>query len=127
MNNDSPRRAILAPFFLIVEKGFFPQSSLDHDAEIMQHRNHHRAGAPIDCSCLTCSSFTENDEVVAVEDFIHVGNILGKSWVSLCKSPYTCSPLRSFRNQTFLSRIMLETHPCHLTESSVKAKEIHAI
>ena len=52
MNNDSPRRAILAPFFLIVEKGFFPQSSLDHDAEIMQHRNHHRAGAPIDCSCL---------------------------------------------------------------------------
>ncbi len=35
------------------------------------------------CSCLTCSGFAENDEVVAVEDFIDVGNILGKSWVSL--------------------------------------------
>ncbi len=29
------------------------------------------------------SGFAENDEVVAVEDFIDVGNILGKSWVSL--------------------------------------------
>ncbi len=26
----------------------------------------------------------ENDEGVAVEDFIDVGNSLGKSWVSLC-------------------------------------------
>ncbi len=33
--------------------------------------------------CLICSAFAENDEVVAVEDFIDVGNILGKSWVSL--------------------------------------------
>ncbi len=30
-------------------------------------------------------AFAENDEVVAVEDFIDVGNILGKSWVSLLK------------------------------------------
>ncbi len=49
----------------------------------MDHQNHHMAGTPIDCSCLTCSGFTENDEVVAVEHFIDVGNILGKSWVSL--------------------------------------------
>ncbi len=40
-------------------------------------------------STATTSSFSakllhaENDEVVAVEDFIYVGNILGKSWVSL--------------------------------------------
>ncbi len=38
---------------------------------------------PIDCSCLIFSGFAENDEVVAVEDFLDVGNILGKSWVSL--------------------------------------------
>ena len=37
----------------------------------------------LDCSCLICSGIAENDEVVAVEDFIDVGNILGKSWVSL--------------------------------------------
>ncbi len=49
----------------------------------MAHQNHHRAGTPIDCSCLICSGFAENDEVVAVEAFIDVGNILGKSWVSL--------------------------------------------
>ncbi len=46
--------------------------------------NHHRAGTPIDCSCLICSGFAETDEVVAGEDFIDVGNILDKSWVSLC-------------------------------------------
>ncbi len=34
-----------------------------------------------------CSGFAENDEVVAVEDFIDVGNILGKSWVGLWKVP----------------------------------------
>ncbi len=28
-----------------------------------------------------CSGITENDKVVAVEDFIDVGNILTKSWV----------------------------------------------
>ncbi len=33
------------------------------------------------CSCLVFSGIAENDEVVAVEDFIDVGNILGKSWV----------------------------------------------
>ena len=43
----------------------------------------HSAGTPIDCSCLIFSGIAENDEVVAVEDFIDVGNILGKSWVSL--------------------------------------------
>ncbi len=40
------------------------------------------------CHCIwdnyICSGFAENDEVVAVEDFIDVGNILGKSWLSLC-------------------------------------------
>ena len=51
----------------------------------MDHRNHHRAGTPINCSCLIFSGFAENDEVVAVENFIDVGNILGKSWVSLWK------------------------------------------
>ena len=30
-----------------------------------------------------------NDEVVAVEDFIIVGNILGKSWVGLCSEKKT--------------------------------------
>ncbi len=34
-------------------------------------------------SCLICSGIAKNDEVVAVEDFIDVGNILGKSWLSL--------------------------------------------
>ncbi len=61
----------------------------------MDHRNYHRAGTPIDCSCLICSGFAENDEVVAVEDFIDVGNILGKSWVSLyviCLGRYTSPP-----------------------------------
>ncbi len=50
---------------------------------LMIHQNHHMAGTPTDCSCLICSGIAENDEVVAVEDFIDVGNILGKSWVSL--------------------------------------------
>ncbi len=49
----------------------------------MNHQNHHSAGTPIDCSCLIFSGIAENDEVVAVEDFIDVGNILGKIWVSL--------------------------------------------
>ncbi len=53
----------------------------------MHHQNHHSAGTPIDCSCLICSGIAENDEVVAVEDFIDVGNILGKIWVSLLKLP----------------------------------------
>ncbi len=44
-----------------------------------------------DCSCLICSGFAENDEVVAMEDFIDVGNILGKSWVSLCTVQNTLS------------------------------------
>ncbi len=35
------------------------------------------------CSHFICSDIAENDEVVAVEDFIDVGNILGKIWVSL--------------------------------------------
>ncbi len=48
-------------------------------------QNHHSAGTPIDCSCLISSGFAENDEVVAVEDFIDVGNIPGKSWLSLLK------------------------------------------
>ena len=34
---------------------------------------------------LIFSGFAENDEVVAVEDFIDVGNILGKIWVSLSR------------------------------------------
>ena len=37
----------------------------------------------IDCGCLICSGIAENDEVVAVEDFINVGNILGSTWVAL--------------------------------------------
>ncbi len=43
----------------------------------------YRAGTPIVRSCLICSAIAENDEVVAVEDFINVGNILTKSWVAL--------------------------------------------
>ncbi len=31
-----------------------------------------------------CIGIAVNDEVVAVEDFIDVGNILSTSWVSLC-------------------------------------------
>ncbi len=31
----------------------------------------------------TCSGIAENDEVVAVEDLIDVGNILDMSWVTL--------------------------------------------
>ncbi len=42
------------------------------------HTNHF-----IDCSCLVFSDIPANDEVVAVEEFIDVGNILGKSWVGL--------------------------------------------
>ncbi len=30
-----------------------------------------------------CNGIAGNDEVVAVEDFIDVGNILGKSWAAL--------------------------------------------
>ncbi len=33
--------------------------------------------------CPIFSGIAENDEVAAVEDFIDVGNILGKSWVGL--------------------------------------------
>ncbi len=43
----------------------------------------HSAGTSIDCRCLIFSGIAENDEMVAVEHFIDVGNILGKSWVSL--------------------------------------------
>ena len=35
------------------------------------------------CGCLICNGIAENNEVVAVEDFIDVGNILGKPWVAL--------------------------------------------
>ncbi len=49
----------------------------------MDHGNHHSAGTPIDCSCFISSGIAENDEVVAVEHFIDVGNIQVKSWVGL--------------------------------------------
>ena len=49
----------------------------------MHHQNHHMTGTPIDCSCIICSSIVENDEVVTVEDFMHVANTLGKSWIAL--------------------------------------------
>ena len=39
---------------------------------------------PLHMRQLLCSGFAENDEKVAVEDFIDVGNILDKSWLSLC-------------------------------------------
>ncbi len=55
-----------------------------HPVYWMDHRNHHSAGTSIDYRCLIFSGIAENDEMVAVEDFIDVGNILGKSWVSLC-------------------------------------------
>ena len=42
---------------------------------------------PLHMRQFICSGIAENDEVVAVEDFIDVGNILGKSWVSLLQ-PY---------------------------------------
>ena len=35
------------------------------------------------CSCLICSGIAVIDEMVAVEDFIDVGNILARSWVAL--------------------------------------------
>ncbi len=34
-------------------------------------------------TCTICIGIAENDEVVAVEDFIDLDNILGKSWVCL--------------------------------------------
>ncbi len=37
----------------------------------------------VHCSCLICSGIAENDEVVEVENFIEVGNILEKIWVAL--------------------------------------------
>ena len=37
----------------------------------------------VNCNCLICSGIVVNDEVVAVEDFIDVVNILAKSWVGL--------------------------------------------
>ncbi len=56
-----------------------------HPVLHINHRNHHSACTPIDCSCLICSGIAVNDEVVAMDDFIDVGNILGKIWVSLCQ------------------------------------------
>ncbi len=44
--------------------------------------SHHSAGTPIDSSCLICSGIAENDEVVPVKDFVDVGNIMAKSWVT---------------------------------------------
>ena len=45
----------------------------------MDHKNHHRAGTAIDYSWLIWIGIAEDDEAVALEDFIDVGNILGKS------------------------------------------------
>ena len=59
--------------------------SMIHPVYWKDHRNHHSAGTSIDCRCLISSGIAENDEMVAVEDFIYVGNILGKSWVGLCR------------------------------------------
>ena len=67
-------------------------------------RNHHGAGTPSDYSCLICIGIPANYEKVAVEDFIHVGNIPGKSWLGILKlkrkiisrisfKPYHCIPI----------------------------------
>ncbi len=56
----------------------------------MDHQNHHSAGTLIDCSCPICSVIAENDEVVAVETFIDVGNILAKSLVGPTCIEFTC-------------------------------------
>ncbi len=58
-----------------------PLQPLNHSQQChcMHHQNHHRAGILVDCSCLICIGIAVNDEMVAVEDFIDVGNILGKS------------------------------------------------
>ncbi len=42
----------------------------------MHHQNLHSAGTLIHCTCVTSSSFAGNDELVAVEDSIDVGNVL---------------------------------------------------
>ncbi len=42
----------------------------------MHHRNLHSAATLIHCTCITSSSFAGNDELVAVEDSIDVGNVL---------------------------------------------------
>ncbi len=42
----------------------------------MHHRNLHSDGTLIHCTCVTCSSFAGNNELVAVEDSIDVGNVL---------------------------------------------------
>ena len=59
------------------------------------------AGTPIDCSCLIFSGISENDEVVAVVDFIDVGNILGKSWVGL---------LHNFEDRNIASQSRVHTN-----------------
>ena len=42
----------------------------------MHHRNLHSAGMLIHCTCVPSSSFAGNDELVAVEDFEDVCNVL---------------------------------------------------
>ncbi len=49
-----------------------------------------------DPSSLICSGIAENDEVVAMEDVINVGNILGKFLVSLWSVPH----LNNFEHPT---------------------------
>ncbi len=45
----------------------------------MFDQNHHKAGTPVDCSRPIFIGIAVTEKVVAVEDFIDVGNILGKS------------------------------------------------
>ena len=60
----------------------------------MPHQNHHRARTTIccTCNCFICSAIAEDDEVVAVEDFVDVGNSLAKSWVTLCQKLCNAGP-----------------------------------
>ncbi len=61
-------------------------------------------------SCLICSGIAENDEVVAVEDFLDVGNILGKSWLSLSGSKVITLPLHYMGNSNYLKLMVLNMH-----------------
>ncbi len=82
-------------------------------AKPLNMRNYHRAGTPSDCSCLICSSSAENDEVVAVEDFKDVGNILGKSWVSLLPTAEQSPTHYQGRGHVYFPHNFVFTICCH--------------
>ena len=50
----------------------------------VHHQNLHSAGTLIQCACVTSSGLAGNDELVAVDSFIDVGNILWIFYDCLC-------------------------------------------